>query len=143
MDVKVEWKGGLRFEGTGPSGHTAVMDASREIGGDDSGPRPTEMLLFALGGCTGIDVAMLLQRMRQQVSGITMSISAQRAGEDPKRFTDIHVTYEITGTDLDEAKVQRAVSLSSEKYCSVLHSLNATITTSYRIQLVQNRLTYW
>ncbi len=136
MEVKVVWKGGLRFEGTGPSGHTAVMDASKDIGGEDSGPRPTELVLFAVGGCTGIDVAMLLKKMQQQVSGITMSISAQRAEQDPKRFTDIHITYEITGTDLDESKVQRAVSLSSEKYCSVLHSLNATITTSYRIQPV-------
>jgi putative redox protein len=136
MDVKVEWKGGLRFEGTGPSGHTAVMDASREVGGDDSGPRPTETVLFALGGCTGIDVAMLLKKMRQQVSGITLNISAQREEEDPRKFTDIHIAYEISGTDLDEAKVQRAVSLSSEKYCSVLHSLNANITTSYRIHLV-------
>ena len=135
MDVKVEWKGGLRFEGTGPSGHTAVMDASKEIGGEDSGPRPTEMLLFALGGCTGIDVVMLLKKMQQQVSGVTMRISAQRAEQDPKKFTEIHVTYEITGTDLDESKVQRAVTLSSEKYCSVLHSLNAKITTSYEIGL--------
>ena len=81
----------------------------------------------------GIDVAILLQKMRQQVSGIALRISAQRADKDPRRFTDIHITYEISGTDLDEAKVQRAVSLSAEKYCSVLHSLNANITTSYEI----------
>ncbi|HOB90887.1 MAG: OsmC family protein [Bacillota bacterium] len=133
MDVRVEWKGGLRFEGVGPSGHTVVMDASTESGGQDTGPRPTEMVLFGLGGCTGIDVAILLQKMRQQVSGIALRISAQRADKDPRRFTDIHITYEISGTDLDEAKVQRAVSLSAEKYCSVLHSLNANITTSYEI----------
>lgn len=133
MDVRVEWKGGLQFEGTGPSGHVAVMDASTESGGKDSGPRPTEMVLFGLGGCTGIDVAILLQKMRQQVSSIALRITAQRADKDPMRFTDIHITYEISGKDLDETKVQRAVSLSSEKYCSVLHSLNANITTSYEI----------
>lgn len=133
MDVRVEWKGGLQFEGIGPSGHAVVMDASVESGGKGTGPRPTEMVLFGLGGCTGIDVAILLQKMRQQVSGIVMKISAQRADKDPRRFTDIHITYEIRGTDLDESKVARAVSLSAEKYCSVLHSLNANITTSYEI----------
>lgn len=133
MDVRVEWKDALKFEGTGPSGHTVVMDASKQDGGSDSGPRPTEMVLFGLGGCTGIDAVILLKKMRQPVSGVGISISAQRAEEDPQRFTDIHITYEITGTDLDESKVKRAVSLSSEKYCSVLHSLNAKITTSYKI----------
>jgi putative redox protein len=134
MESRVVWKGGLRFEGIGPSGHPVVMDASKEVGGDDSGPRPTEMVLYGLGGCTGIDVVMLLQKMRQQVSGVELRITAQRADEPPQRFTDIHIQYEVTGSDLDEAKVQRAVQLSAEKYCSVLHSLNANITTSYEIK---------
>lgn len=134
MDAKVTWKGGLRFEGIGPSGHSVVMDAPKQTGGEDSGPRPTEMVLYGLGGCTGIDVVILLQKMRQQVSGVELQITAQRAEEAPQRFTDIHIKYEVTGNDLDEAKVQRAVQLSAEKYCSVLHSLNANITTSYEIK---------
>lgn len=133
MRVDVEWKGGLRFDGTGESGHTVTMDASREASGEDSGPRPTEILLFGVGGCTGIDVALLLKKMRQDVTGLSLRITGERANQDPKRFVSVHIRYIVKGRGLDEAKVKRAVQLSEEKYCTVSNSLNAEVTTSYEL----------
>mgnify|MGYP000943468804 CR=1 FL=1 len=132
MELKVKWNGKRSFIGQCPSGHELLMDANKDIGGEDKGPRPTEALLAAIGGCTGIDVIMILEKMQQPVEDYYMEISGQRNEEQPRFFTDIHVKYVFVG-DLDEAKVKRAVELSSTKYCGVMHSLKANITTSVEI----------
>ncbi len=133
MKVNVVWDGGLSFRGTGPSGHSVVMDASPEVGGDNRGPRPTEMLLFALGACTGIDTVSILNKSRQPVEGIEIDIEAERAEDHPKRFTRIRVHFTVRGKGLDRDRVERAITLSAEKYCSVGHSLNAEIETDFTI----------
>jgi putative redox protein len=121
----VSWKGKRRFEGTPGSGHRVTMDARPDAGGENLGPRPMEMLLMGLGGCTGIDVTMILERMRIPFERVDIALEGERAPEPPERFTAITLTYEIDAPGAAFEKVARAVRLSQEKYCSVAHSLNA------------------
>jgi len=137
MDMSVEWKGGLEFESELPSGHSVTVDAKKESGGNNNGPRPTELLLNGLAGCTGVDVIMILNKMNQDVADFEIDIESKRAKEHPKRFTDIHIIYKLKGKDLDEKKVKRAIDLSEEKYCSASASLNANITSEYIIEEVE------
>lgn len=132
MKMKVEWKGQMAFEGITPSGHSVKMDAAQDDGGQNSGARPTELLLNALAGCTGIDIISILEKMRLKVSSFHMEVEGERAEDHPKRFTDIHIHYVLEG-GLPQEKVHRAITLSKEKYCSVAHSLSANLTMSYEI----------
>lgn len=128
----------MAFSGATPSGHEIKMDAAEEIGGENSGARPTELLLNAVAGCTGIDIISILQKMRLEPKSFQMQVKGQRADEHPKRFTAIHIHYSLEG-DLPEDKVIRAIQLSKDKYCSVSHSLNANITVSYSINGVEGK----
>ncbi|MFX3623836.1 MAG: OsmC family protein [Ectobacillus sp.] len=132
MKTTVTWNGNMAFAAVGPSGHEIRMDAAEEIGGQNSGSRPTELLLHAAAGCTGIDVISILQKMRLHPTAFYMDVEGVRAEEHPKRFTTIHIHYALEG-ELPEDKVLRAIQLSKDKYCSVAHSLNAMITASYSI----------
>lgn len=132
MKMNIAWTGQMSFSGSAPSGHEIKMDAAMEIGGQNSGPRPTELLLHAVAGCTGIDIISILQKMRLNPSSFRIEIDGTRAEEHPKRFTNIHILYALEG-ELPEEKVVRAITLSKDKYCSVSHSLNADISVSYSI----------
>lgn len=133
MKVTVRWEGKRRFTGLTPAGHQAVMDASVENGGEDSGARPTELLLMAVAGCTGIDIVLTLEKMRTPAGELTMEVFGERAQDYPKRFTDVRVVYYLKGDDIPQANAERAVRLSAEKYCSVAHSLNARMTYEYEL----------
>lgn len=132
MESIIKWTGNMAFSGVTPSGHELIMDAAEEIGGQNTGARPTEYLLSAVAGCTGIDIISILKKMRLDPVSFQMEVKGNRAEEHPKRFTDIHIHYALEG-ELPEEKVVRAIQLSKDKYCSVSHSLNATITASYSI----------
>jgi len=132
MKSKITWTGDMAFSGVTPSGHEIKMDAAEEIGGQNSGARPMELLLNAVAGCTGIDIISILKKMRLEPSAFHMEIEGERAEDHPRRYTKIHIHYALEG-DLPEDKVVRAIQLSKDKYCSVSHSLNATITVSYSI----------
>ncbi|MEN8701321.1 OsmC family protein [Bacillus infantis] len=132
MDMTVTWTGKMAFAGDAPSGHKIVMDASEEAGGENYGARPTELLLSAAAGCTGIDIVSILKKMRLEPASFHMDIKGSRAEDHPKRFTEIHIHYALEG-ELPEDKVVRAIKLSKDKYCSVSKSLNADITVSYSI----------
>ena len=136
MKAKVTWNGQMSFTGMSASGVQIPIDASKEAGGQDSGARPMELLLHGLAGCTGIDIMLILKKMRLEVRSFYMEVEGMRASDHPKRFTDIHIHYALEG-DLPEDKVIRAIQLSKEKYCSVSHSLNANITASYSINGVK------
>jgi len=133
VEVKVQWNGKMGFTGTGPSGHSVFMDAAPKVGGDDRGPRPTELALMSIGGCSGIDIMLVLQAMRVQVDDLEITLTAERAAEEPRRFTRINIHYRITGPELPERRIKRAVDLTRDKYCSVSNSFNAEITTSYEL----------
>ncbi|RFU60244.1 OsmC family protein [Bacillus sp. V59.32b] len=132
MKTKITWTGQIAFSGLTPSGHEIKMDAAEEAGGKNSGARPTELLLHAVAGCTGIDIILILQKMRLNPTSFHMEVEGARAEDHPKRFTDVHIHYALEGK-LPEDKVSRAIQLSKDKYCSVSQSLNANITVSYSI----------
>ena len=136
MKATLKKVGKIAFEVTTESGHTLVTDGSPNNGGENAGPRPMELVLSALGGCSGIDVALILEKSRQQVTDCTIEIDATRADAVPAVFTDIHVHYTVTGRDLDPKRVARAVALSVEKYCSVTRMLekSVNITHSFNIE---------
>lgn len=135
MSMLVKWQGGMAFEATTESGHKVLMDAAKEVGGADLGARPMELLLMGLGGCSGIDVMMMLQKGNQDVKDCQIEITSERAESIPKVFTKIHAHYKVFGKDISDKKVQRAVELSAEKYCSVSKMLEATaeMTHSYEV----------
>jgi len=137
MNIKVDWKDNLKFNAQGESGHDIPMDASESAGGDDSAARPMEMLLAGLGGCTSIDVVLILNKMKAEIEDFNVEIEAEREDEHPKRFKKIHLKYYIKGKNLEERKVEKAINLSEDKYCSASASLNAEITSSYEIENIE------
>lgn len=114
----VTWRSGLAFE-VQQEGHRFTLDASAEAGGQDLGPRPKALLLSALGGCSGIDVVAILDKMRVPLDGFEMRIAAPLGEEHPKVFTEIRLQYVFRGKQLPLDKLERAVQLSQEKYCGV------------------------
>src|SRR5699024_8279626 len=138
LKARIHWKDSMAFSGTTPSGHNLVMDAGADIGGKDTGPRPPELLLFGVAGCTGIDIVSILKKMRYEPDKCHMTVEGERAEEHPKEFTKIHIHYVLEG-DLPEDKVVRAIELSKDKYCTVAHSLKAEITAAYTINGVEGK----
>ena len=136
MELTINWKEKMAFAGITPSGHEISMDAAPEVGGENTGARPTELLLSAVAGCTGIDIISILHKMRLEPSSFHMDVKGERVDEHPKRFTAIMIHYALEG-DLPEDKVIRAIQLSKDKYCSVSHSLNADISVSYSINGIE------
>ncbi|WP_020400418.1 OsmC family protein [Kordiimonas gwangyangensis] len=134
--ARVKWAGDMTFIGESPSGHAVVMDAGVESGGLNHGIRPMEMLLLGAGGCSSIDVMMILQKARQKVTDCWVELEAERAEDHPKYFTKIHMHFVITGVGVDAKHVERAISLSKEKYCSASVQLGALakITTDFEIR---------
>lgn len=141
MKTNIRWAGKMAFSSTTPSGHDLMMDASAEVGGENSGPRPTELLLNAVAGCTGIDIISILHKMRLTPTSFHMDIEGLRAEEHPKKFTSIHIHYSLEG-DLPEEKVVRAIQLSKDTYCSVSHSLSSEIDVSYSINGEEVKIIY-
>jgi len=137
MKASVKWVDGLTMVGESPSGHGVIMDGPEGFGGHNLGTRPMEMILLGLGGCTLVDVRVMLDKARQQVSDIHVQIDAQRSDEIPKVFTQIHVNFVVTGNDLDERHVERAVRLSAEKYCSVSRMLEKSVAMSHSFEIKQ------
>ena len=126
---------GLTFVGKASSGHWVPMDGPADFQGSDSATRPKELILIGLGGCTGADVASMLNKMRENVTKFEISIKAESATEHPKVFTKIHITYRFWGNDLKEANIKKAIDLSQERYCSVSAMLvkSVDITHSFEI----------
>jgi putative redox protein len=123
------------------SGHAVVMDGAPDAGGRNLGARPMEMLLAGLGGCSAFDVVLILKRGREAVTDCVVEIDAERAETDPKVFTTIKMHYIITGNKLDLSKVERAIKLSTEKYCSASAMLGAVakITHDFEVREVELR----
>ncbi len=120
----VVWDGGMSFAARTDSHHFLTLDASPEDGGTNSGPRPMEMVICALGGCTGMDVVAFLRKKRRHVEALTVHVSGKRRDEAPRIFEELTLEYRVRGSDLTEADLQWAVELSINKYCSVLAMLS-------------------
>lgn len=138
MKARVKWLEGVTFVGESGSGHAVVMDGPPEHGGRNLGVRPMEMLLLGMGGCTAFDVMMILKKARQQVKDCIVELDAERAAEDPKVFTKIHAHFVISGRELKEDRIKRAVELSAEKYCSASIMLGATAEITHDFEIVDS-----
>lgn len=137
--VTVNWKGGMAFEADPPSGNKFVMDAYPEVGGQNLGPTPVEAMLASLAACSAMDVVSILRKKQQNVTGYRIEIEGDRGapeGQFPRPFSALRVRHILTGVNLDEAAVARAVSLSDEKYCTVIATLraNVDVTSAYSIE---------
>ena len=136
MKATVKWVDGAQFLGESGSGHSVVMDGPESAGGRNMGVRPMEMLLLGMGGCASFDVVSMLKKSRQQVVDCSAELEAERADAVPAVFTAIHIKFVVSGYNLKDAQVKRAVELSAEKYCSasiMLSKADVTITHSYEL----------
>jgi len=132
----VEHEGGMAFRGVGGSGHEVRMDASDEVGGEDSAARPVEVLLCALGGCTGMDVASVLRKMKTEPTGLRIEIDDERAPEFPKVITKLRLTYVIEG-DVPDKNVAKAIDLSLSKYCPIANTLAGVTDITFEFRVVR------
>jgi putative redox protein len=132
MKAKVKWVGEELFLGTSESGHTVVLDANNGA----IAPSPMENVLISLGACSSVDVVSILQKSRQDVDGCTVEIDGTRVDTVPKLFSDIHLHFVITGHDVSEKHVERAVALSADKYCSVALMLNKSVKISHDFEVI-------
>jgi putative redox protein len=134
MECSVRWLGeGVSFLARTESGHLVAMDGAPAAGGNNLAPRPMELLLAGMGGCSAFDVVTILKKGRHDVRGCAIAISADRAETDPKVFTRIHMTFTVTGKALRRETVERAVGLSKEKYCSASIMLGHTALISHEV----------
>ena len=128
--ITLEWEEALRFRGGEPGGPSVLID-----GDNAEGPGPMLTLLLAAAACTGSDVVVVLKKMRVSFSTLRIEVSAVRRETEPRRYVSLHLDYSLTGTGIDPAKVRRAIDLSLEKYCSVIHSLASDIAITYALSL--------
>jgi putative redox protein len=117
MNAKVNWKGKLSFTGTADTGFEIPLGANPKVGGDNDGFRPLELMAVSLAGCTAMDVISILQKKRQEISDFRVEVDAERADEHPKVITEAVIEYHVTGKDVDEKAVVRAIELSATRYC--------------------------
>jgi len=128
--IELAWRGGMRFEGGVPGRPPMIVDADVV-----TGPGPMHTLLMAVAACSGADMVSILEKMRVALGELRIEVRGTRRAEIPRRYVDIHLTYHLAGQGLDEAKARRAIDLSIERYCSVIHSLASDITISYDLVL--------
>ena len=137
MKVRIKWLENVSFVAESESGHAFVMDGAPEGGGRNLGPRPMETVLMGTGGCTAYDVVHILRKSRAPVTDCVVEIDAERAPEDPKVFTKIHLHFVVTGKGLKAQVVERAIALSAEKYCSASIMLGKTATITHDFEIVE------
>jgi len=133
LKASVTWNENLKFTGVADSGFAVKMDTKKESGGDNSAVRPTELFAMSVGGCTAMDVISILQKKRQDVTGLEVVISADRAMDHPRKFLAMTIEYIVTGRNIDPQAVERAVELSEEKYCSVINTLKGNVEFKRKI----------
>lgn len=135
MKVRIKWIENVAFACESGSGHALVIDGAPEAGGRNLGPRPMEMVLMGAGACSAFDVVEILRKSRQPMADCVVDVEAERADTHPKVFTRIHLHFVVTGYGLDAAKVERAVKLSAETYCSATAMLAKTATVTHDFEI--------
>ncbi|MGR9046409.1 MAG: OsmC family protein [Gammaproteobacteria bacterium] len=137
MQAKVKWVDGVMFVGETGSGHAVVMDGPADHGGRNMGPRPMEMILLGVGGCSSFDVVQILQKGRNDLVDCRVDITAERVDAIPSVFSKIHLHFVVTGRNLKEAAVERAVKLSAEKYCSASIMLGKVVDITHDFEVIE------
>ncbi len=136
MKATIKWQQNVCFEGTSGSGHTITMDGGAAYGGENKGASPMETILVGMGGCASFDVVHILRKRRLEVASCEAELSAERAESDPKVFVKIHLHFKVSGAQLSDNAVSRAVQLSAEKYCSASIMLGKTATISHSYEII-------
>ena len=131
MKIVTQWQKGLTFVGTNEEGQSVTMD------GEGNAPSPMHLIAMAVGGCSSIDVVMILQKQRQDVLDCVCEIEAERADDSPRVFTKMHAHYKVTGKNLKPAHVERACDLSMEKYCSASLMLRQAVEISHSFEIIE------
>ena len=137
-NVNTTWKENMTFDSL-VSGHHVIMDASKDGGGENKGPRPKELMLTALAGCTGMDVVSILKKMRVEVTNFNVNIEANVTEEHPKHYDSLHIIYEFTGKDLPLDKLEKAVKLSQEQYCGVSYMYKKAMEVTFEIVVIATK----
>jgi len=135
MKSRIKLVEDMQFVGTADSGHAVIMDAPPSVGGNNTGSKPSELLLMAFGGCSGMDVISILRKKKQDVTNFEINVNGETPDKHPRYFSDIHIEYVVTGRNISEEAVQRAIELSLGKYCMVGITIGkaSKITHSYKI----------
>lgn len=134
MKATVKWIGEELFLGQSESGHSVVLDAN----GGETAPSPMENVLISLGGCSSVDVVSILEKARQDVTGVSVELDGTRVDAVPALFTKIHLNFVVTGKGVSEKHVERAVNLSADKYCSVALMLNKAVDITHSFEIVES-----
>jgi putative redox protein len=138
MDVKVNWQGRMSFTGSADSGFSMKLDADPSVGGDNDGFRPMELMALSLAGCTAMDVISILQKKREDVTGFEVKVHAERAGEHPKVMTSAVIDYLVSGRNVSEAAVVRAIELSARRYCPAQAMLGKLMPLELRYTIYED-----
>lgn len=139
MKYSMNWKGGLKFTGTSRFGHEIITDGSKKVGGNEEGYQPLELLSFALASCTGMDVISIANKMRQNVTDFSVDVEVEQREDHPRFLTKAHIIYNVTGKDLDPAKIERAVELSEERYCSVRATISGITKVTHTVNITNEK----
>ena len=139
MKTSLSLKAGVSFEVNTDSQHSFLIDGSPDIGGQDLGARPMELILAGLGGCTALDIIHILRKARQNVIDFKVSVDGQRADTIPKVFTEITLDFLLIGDDLNPVQVERAIKLSAQKYCSVGKMLETSVQIHHFYRIVDSQ----
>lgn len=137
MKSTIKLTSGAAFEATSDSGHKIVIDGSADIGGRNLGARPMEVVLMGVGGCMGMNMVSILAKSRQEMTGLTFELTAERADEAPKVFTKVNMHLVVEGKNLKESAVARALQLSAEKYCSASMMIGKTAEITHSFEIVE------
>jgi len=137
MKARIRWRGEVSFEAESGSGHRLILDGAAEHGGHNAGLRPMEAVLIGVGACSAFDVVSILKKARQRVSDCVVELEADRADTPPKVFTQVRMRFVVSGSGLKASAVERAVSLSAEKYCSATAMLRPTVDIRHEVEIVE------
>ncbi|MEW5922514.1 MAG: OsmC family protein [Candidatus Zixiibacteriota bacterium] len=137
VEAKLKWSGGLKFDGTSAFGLPIATDVAKSAGGTEQGYKPTELVMFGLAGCTGVDVVKILEKMRQNLTGLEIEVKAFQPDANPRPFNKIELKYIFRGKNLDRNKIEQAIMLSEEKYCSVSLTLKGIANIVTRIDIIE------
>jgi putative redox protein len=132
QEISISWKDGMAFEAE-VNGHKLMLDAGEQHGGRNLGPRPKPLMLVALAGCTAMDVVSILAKMRVELDNFDVSVEGEQSEEQPVHYTSMHIVYEFWGKDLPKDKLEKAISLSQERYCGVSAVYSKVMPVTYSI----------
>jgi putative redox protein len=139
MNAKVTWQGKMAFDGTADRGYHLPLDSDSGVGGEGKGFGPFELLALGVASCTAMDVISILQKKRQDVTGLEVRVHGDRAEQHPRVFTHLQIEYVVTGRDLDPAAVERAVQLSDEKYCGAIAMIRQAAPIDHQITILEEQ----